>query len=117
MKKIAINTTADDDAVVIITIKLSRARPAGKKACMMTMVITNNAKLIIIIVLLYQYLFLITGPKIRFALCRVYQNMSFPTHVWQRIGQSFCKIDELCRKFYLSYAFPTCMKSEVLSIV
>ena len=48
MKKIAINTTADDDAVVIIAIKLSRARPAGKKACMMTMVITNNAKLIII---------------------------------------------------------------------
>ena len=33
MKKIAINTTADDDAMVImIAIKLSRARPAGKKA-------------------------------------------------------------------------------------
>ena len=63
MKKIAINTPADDDAVAIIAIKLSRARPAGKKACMMTMVITNNAKLIMIIILLYQYLFLITAPK------------------------------------------------------
>ena len=36
-----------------------------------------------------------TGPKVRFPLCRVYQNMSFLTHIWQRIGQSF---NEMCRK-------------------
>ena len=40
-----------------------------------------------------------TGPKVRFPLCRAYQNMSFPTHVCQRIGQSFYKINERCRKF------------------
>ena len=40
-----------------------------------------------------------TGPKVRFPLCHAYQNMSFPTHVWHRIGQSFCKINEMCRKF------------------
>ena len=37
--------------------------------------------------------------------------MSFPIPVCQRIGQNFCKINEMCRKFALPYTFPICMKS------
>ena len=38
--------------------------------------------------------------KSKISLCCAYQNMSFLTHIWQRIGQSFCKINEMCRNFF-----------------
>ena len=44
-----------------------------------------------------------------------YQNMSFPTHVWQRIEQRFCKINEMCRKFCPILHISHIMKSEFLS--
>ena len=49
--------------------------------------------------------------KTKISLCCAYQNMSFPTHVCQRIGQNFCKVNEMCRNFALSYTFPIIMKS------
>ena len=57
--------------------------------------------------------------KVRFPLCRAYQNMSFLTHVWQKIGQSFVKQMKCVENFALSYIFPTitCMKSEFLSSI
>ena len=40
-----------------------------------------------------------TGLKLKISLCCAYQTMSFPTLVCQRIGQNFCKTNEMCRKF------------------
>ena len=42
-----------------------------------------------------------TTPKIRFPTCSAYQKMTFshiPTHIWQRIGQNFMKVNEMCKK-------------------
>ena len=39
-------------------------------------------------------------------------NTCFPTLVYQRIGQNFCKINEMCGKVCpISYTFPKCMKT------
>ncbi len=41
-----------------------------------------------------------TGPKlmIRFPTCPAYPNMTFPTHICQRIEQNFMQTNEMCRK-------------------
>ena len=39
-----------------------------------------------------------TGPKLRFTTCSVYQNMTFPTYTWQKIGWNFMQTNEMCRK-------------------
>ena len=39
-----------------------------------------------------------TRPKLNFATCPAYQSMTFPTHIWQRIGQNFMQANEMYRK-------------------
>ena len=34
--------------------------------------------------------------KLRFPTCPAYQQMTFPTHIWQRIGQNFMQTNEMC---------------------
>ena len=61
----------------------------------------------------------LTRPKIRFPTYLAYQNMSFShiSYIRQRIGQNFMQISEMCRKFALSYRFPTCTNPNFLSSV
>ena len=46
----------------------------------------------------FCYASIITGQKLRFPTCPAYLHMTFPTHIWQRIGQTFKQTSEMCRK-------------------
>ena len=54
--------------------------------------------------------------KSKFSTCPVYQNMKFPTHIRQRIGQNtICKQLKCVENLALSYKFPTRMVSKFSS--
>ena len=54
-----------------------------------------------------------TKSKISFMSCLPKHELSDTRLEEDRI--EFCKINEMCRKFALSYTFPMCMKSEFIS--
>ena len=61
--------------------------------------------------------------KLKTSYMSCYQNMTFPTHIWQRIGQNFMQTNEMCRKscpilqisYMYMYMYPTYTKTVLLS--
>ena len=61
----------------------------------------------------------ITGPKLNFPTCPVYQNMTFPhisnTYLAEDRAILLCKQMKCVENVALSYRFPTCTKSKFSS--
>ena len=49
------------------------------------LVSTHSGKLV------SMWRFILATTPINISLCPAYQHLTFPTHVWQRIRQKFCK--------------------------
>ena len=56
-----------------------------------------------------------TGPKLRFPTCPAYQNRTFPTLIWQRIGRNLCKQMKCMEYLALSYRMIERPESKFLS--